>query len=292
MPRPCVLVGDIGGTHSRFAIYDGGLGSVSVTMTSDANTLKEAAASYLDGAGQMVEACCVAVAGPVVNGGARLTNSDWVGHCDDLDVPTRIVNDLEGAAHGVYELRDADLVWWEPPSEDSGNTLVLGVGTGFGGALIRDGEVLALEPGHDLFVPRDRTNFGSLLQAGTTVEDMVSGPGLVGIWRHLCAGRQDISLADDAVGPWVLANAEDQAHAAETARVFRTALADAVMGLVQNHNANRVLLLGGVTEAWAGHLGEHSVFADLTALTGCGVGWIRHPYPALLGAARIARSLI
>jgi glucokinase len=292
MCKPPVLVGDIGGTNSRWAIFDGELGPVSVNRTVDANTLKEAATRYLGESGQAVAACCVAVAGPVRHGGVRLTNGDWVGHCDDLDVPTRIVNDLEAAAHGVRVLEGTQLNWWSPPVEDMSTTLVLGVGTGFGGALIQDGNVVAMEPGHSRFVARDRTLFGELLDARSTVEDLVSGPGLVGIWRHLAQERAGLPMSAADIGPWVLANVDHDPYAAQTAKLFRAALADAVLELVRQHRVGQVVLMGGVIEAWASHLSENVEMEEVGALTGCAVGWHNHPHLALLGASHLACSLV
>jgi len=89
-----------------------------------------------------------------------------------------------------------------------------------------------------------------------------------------------------------LDNIDKEPQAAQSAVLFRAALVDSVSVLVQEHGVERVLLMGGVTKAWAADFSEHRIFDALAARSGCGVGWICHPHPALLGAARIARSLI
>ncbi len=286
-----VLVGDVGGTNSRWAIFDGSIGPVSVTKTRDARSLREAAQRYLQG--RPVQSCCVAVAGPVVEGMATLTNADWVADPRALEVPTRVLNDLEGAAYGVDLLGPDDVLWPSGTPQNDGVCLVLGVGTGFGGALIRDGQVLSLEPGHEpLFSTAEGSMYG-LLVSGTTVEDLVSGPGLVRVWSHVQAEMEGGPHLDDAeISDWVVANAGADPFAAEVSRVFRSALVDASVALAIRLGAKRVLFMGGVVQGWALHLTQTGSWTEIERRSGCTIGLIQHPYPALLGAGRVGRLLI
>ena len=286
-----VLVGDIGGTNSRWAIFDGALGPVTVTRTRDARSLGEAAHQFLQG--RTVDACCVAVAGPVEEGSATLTNADWIADPRAMSVPTRVLNDLEGAAYGVVGLAGEDIEWSGSGSSFAAKTLVLGVGTGFGGAVLDSDVVVPLEPGHDRLVPANPEIFYGLLDATTTVEDVVSGPGLVHMWEHF---RIRLALQDTAeptdLGEWLLANAEADAVAKAVCTAFRHALVDATVSLAGHWSVQRVVFMGGVIEGWFDYLGKVGAWEDIENRTGCVVGRIRHPYPGLLGAGLVGQSLI
>ena len=163
-----ILVGDVGGTHSRWAIFRDDLGEVDVCKTAEARSLREAAKRY---AGQY-RAAGVAVAGPVVDGRVTLTNADWSGSESDLAVPVRLVNDLEAVALSIPLLKAEDYQWWHGRGESLSRVLCLGIGTGFGGALYTHDGVVAMEPGHEPL----GGEFGT-----QTVESVVSG---VALGRH------------------------------------------------------------------------------------------------------------
>ena len=206
-----VLVGDVGGTHSRWARYDGTLGPVTVTSTSAVRTLKEAVVGLLGDA----KACGVAVAGPIVERRVRLTNAQWEGHEDDLGVPVALVNDLEAVALSVPQLKGADVVWWGRKSNIGDRVLCLGIGTGFGGAVWADGHAHSMEPGHEslgYFEPFERE---------VTVEEVVSG---LAIKQLNAAGVALESVIPDA---------------------FEFAL----QRLVNRWSPETILLMGGVAEA-------------------------------------------
>ena len=163
-----VLVGDVGGTNSRWAIYQDGLGPVVVRPTSSSRTLAEATGDWID----EVDACGVAVAGPVSMGRVSLTNAKWEGAESDMGKPTRLVNDLEAVALAVPLLDETALEWWSDPNPSASRVLCVGVGTGFGGAMWTPDGVTSMEPGHDPLVGFGR--YGRQV----TVEDVVSGMGL------------------------------------------------------------------------------------------------------------------
>ena len=75
------LVGDIGGTNARFALWrDEKLESVRVLATADFASPEQAIGHYLAGLGLAVGslgAVCLAVAGPVSGEHFRFTNNHW-----------------------------------------------------------------------------------------------------------------------------------------------------------------------------------------------------------------------
>ena len=132
-----------------------------------------------------------------------------------------------------------------------------------------------------------------LLHPDTTVEDLVSGPGLVHVWSQLHARIEGGPLLDDAeISDWVVANAGKNPFAAAVSQIFRSALVDASVALAVRLGAQRMLFMGGVVQGWARHLSETGSWAQIEQRAGCTVGLIQHPYPALLGAGRVGRSLI
>jgi glucokinase len=147
------------------------------------------------------------VAGAVVDGQVRTTNLPWRvserGLATELQIPrVLLLNDLEAAAHGVIAISDpASLLTLQhgsPPAERHSLVLV-SAGTGLGVALMWwDGhgyQVAASEGGHCDFAPQDevedallhslRAQFGHV-----SYERIVSGPGLVNLYRFLRAYRQ------------------------------------------------------------------------------------------------------
>ena len=286
-----VLVGDVGGTNSRWAFFDGELGPVTVTKTRDARSLAEAAEQFLQG--RTVDACCVAVAGPVEKGAAKLTNADWVADPSAMHVPTRVLNDLEGAAHGVVALRGESIEWNGSVPQGEERTLVLGVGTGFGGAVLDGDMVRPMEPGHDRFAPEDDAVFCGMVCSTTTVEHLVSGPGLVFMWEHfrrLQSVESDERPAD--LGAWLVENSRSDALATAVCEAFRTALVHATVTLARRCDVTSIVFMGGVIDGWCRHLAEAGVWDDIGQQAGCSVGRIAHPYPGLVGAGRVGLSLL
>ena len=111
-------------------------------------------------------------AGPVTDGRVTLTNADWRAAETDLDLPVRLVNDLEAVALSIPLLTPTDFSWWSGRGESLNRVLCLGVGTGFGGALFTPDKVVPMEPGHEQL----GGEFGS-----QSVESVVSGMALA---RH------------------------------------------------------------------------------------------------------------
>jgi glucokinase len=200
-----VLAGDIGGTKTALALFDTtARGPVLVredTLSSRGFATLEAAIErfLLAGPRPKIEAVCLGVAGPVVDGRCVATNLPWViderALASAIPAPrVRLLNDLEVAAHGVLSLPEAELRTLQPGTPRPGHMVLIAAGTGLGEALIvRDGErriVIASEGGHGDFAPRDdveedllrflRKEFGRV-----SLERILSGPGLFNVYRFL-----------------------------------------------------------------------------------------------------------
>ena len=203
-----VLAGDVGGTKTVLAVLEPGTGqSPRMTIVREAtlpsreiDTLEGAVEAFLLGAPRLtVRAACVGVAGPVIDGRCVATNLPWEVHerrlAAAVHAPTRLINDLEAAAHGVLTLpADKFLTLQEGKPKPGANMALIAAGTGLGEALmIADGQdfrVVPSEGGHADFAPHDEAQIDLLrfLRAEfghVSWERVLSGPGLHSIYRFL-----------------------------------------------------------------------------------------------------------
>ena len=185
------LVGDLGGTNSRFALVEetDGLPVVSEPKgyaNTDYGSPEEAIGAYLKDPGASQPAKVVlAVAGPVTNGAMHFTNLDWeVSEARLASVggfkAARLLNDFAAQALGAVRVAPGKLQVLGPQiaRPDEGTSVILGPGTGFGVAgLVREAgseTVLATEGGHVGFAPTDDLE--------------------IEIWRRFARGRERISI--------------------------------------------------------------------------------------------------
>ncbi|MDD0975043.1 glucokinase [Pseudomonas fontis] len=201
------LVGDIGGTNARFALWrDNQLHHVRVLATADYTSPEQAIAAYLDEQGIArgeLTAVCLAVAGPVHGDEFRFTNSHWrlsrQAFCKTLQVERlQLINDFSAMALGMTRLQEGEFrVVCEGEADLSRPALVIGPGTGLGvGSLLSLGDQrwLALpgEGGHvDLPVGNAReAAIRQLIEleiGHVSAETVLSGGGLVRLYQAICA---------------------------------------------------------------------------------------------------------
>ena len=122
-----ILAGDVGGTKTALALFDvrrRGLAVVreGVLPSQGYAALQDAIRQFLlEGPRASIDAACVGVAGPVIDGRCAATNLPWVVDEDSLaaSVSTprvKLINDLEAAGHGVLGLKRASLATLRPAS--------------------------------------------------------------------------------------------------------------------------------------------------------------------------------
>lgn len=202
-----LLVGDIGGTNARFALWrDNQLHEVKVFATEDYTSPEQAIEAYLEGLGIPrgdVTAACLAVAGPVDGDEFRFTNNHWrlsrVAFCQTLQVERLLlINDFTAMALGMTRLRPGEFREVCPGQADlSRPALVIGPGTGLGvGALLRLGEqnwhALPGEGGH-VDLPVGNAREAAIHQqihgqiGHVSAETVLSGGGLLRLYQAICA---------------------------------------------------------------------------------------------------------
>jgi glucokinase len=198
-----ILAGDIGGTKTLLAIFDGQTCVVKHRFES-ANyaTFSELLAEFLILIpNEKIDVVCLGVAGPIVKGDCETTNLPWKLTCCEIGAQLNtqkvtLLNDLEAAAWGILSLPDSDFVALNPNAKTQlGNCAVLAAGTGLGEAIIfYDGtqhHVIANEGGHTDFAPTDAQQIAllSFMQARfpdhVSYERLVSGVGIEAIFDFL-----------------------------------------------------------------------------------------------------------
>ncbi len=204
-----VLVADVGGTNARFALAENSTTGPPVfrnTRTlacADHEDLASAIRAYLSSLTVRCPAAAViAVAGPVTRGIAKLTNLAWSVSepelCDLGFGQVRLVNDYCALAAAAPALGDRDLLRVGPALARASdeNVAIIGAGTGLGvSALVRErGRNMTLvgEGGHISFAPETDAEIKVLQFLGrrygrVSAERILSGPGLVQLYRTLCA---------------------------------------------------------------------------------------------------------
>jgi glucokinase len=328
MPRPGsagrvsgapALVADIGGTNTRIALARGGtVVADSLRRFRNVNFPDPQAVlhAYLSAAGHPpLSGACAAVAGPVRNGAARLTNREWALDLAALRAiagpagPVALLNDLQAQGHALDHLTEPALTGIaEARAEPGGTRLVIGIGTGFNIATVHgqapDCRVTAAEAGHaalplatqeDLALARFVTGGTRLAE----VEDVLSGRGLARLYgwvsRHAGPPQQAAPEAITAL----LAQGESPAARA-AGEIFARLLGLAARNLaVTLLPTGGIFLCGSVARAMAPHLndlgfaetfrargripGEIGDFAvslindDTAALTGCAAALTGNP---------------
>lgn len=201
-PNDALLLADIGGTNARFALLkDGAISQFRSFPVVEFPGISPAIHAYLEGIPDRprIRQALLAVAGPVVGNRCALTNSPWVvdGALIEQDLGIRravIYNDLEAVAWAISGLAPGDCVaLGDGLAVPRAPQLIIAPGTGLGVAVwLSEGLALPSEAGHASFAPENEAE-DRLLQAlrashgHVSVERLISGPGLVEIYRMLAA---------------------------------------------------------------------------------------------------------
>jgi glucokinase len=212
-----ILCGDIGGTHTRLALFERGRPLVPVGLETypsrEARSLTEIVQAFVRARAARPDGACFGIAGPVLRGRVATTNLPWVIEAADLSaglggVPVFLLNDLEALAHGVGVAPPEALATINAGTpEPRGNVAVIAAGTGLGEAgILCDGEhrvPFASEGGHADFAPRSEREVTLLRHllaryGHASYERILSGPGLANLFDFLrdVEGRDPAGLDD------------------------------------------------------------------------------------------------
>jgi glucokinase len=302
-----ILAGDIGGTNTRLALFNGGAVPLRVeTFPTGGDSLGSIVKRFLADIRTGIEAAGFGVAGTVVDNAASGVNLPWDvdGHevSASLGAPVAVVNDLHANARGVEALAPHDLAVLNPgAARADGNRVVLSAGTGLGEAgLVWSGtgyHVVATEGGHVDFAPQseleiDLYRFLAGEHGHVSYERILSGAGLAAIYRFLTGAESPPSPAE--ITAEALSDGASPSSAALDVfvSIYGARAGNAALAFMA---AGGVFLGGGIPPKIIGRLrdgGFMRAFVDkgrfAPLLSRIPVHVILNDHAALLGAARIA----
>lgn len=260
-----ILVADIGGTNARFACAAVTGGRITLTdskkfRAADYKSVADAASTYLDAVHVRPMRGCFAVAGPVTDQQIEFTNSPWVLNIAEVAsalslIDFRVINDFEALAFGVEHLApDAFVTVKNGVAQTTAPTLVIGPGTGLGQSLIvpcRNGRaVIATEGGHVAYAPCSKEEasiieFIAREHPRVSLERLLSGDGLVNIYRALCENSNTGGVSLQAHEVTAAAITGNDAIAEKAVQMFCAMLGSAVGDAVLSTGARGGIVLGG-----------------------------------------------
>ena len=306
------LLGDVGGTNARFALYDGdAYGAVKSRAVGDFAAPLEAIQNVLaELGGEPPQAATIAVAGPVEAGRATLTNGRWAFVAAEPKAApgltsADLVNDFAAQAYAVPALTAEDLMGiGGGRAAPEAPVAVIGPGTGLGVAgLIRSAEgpvVLVTEGGHVTLAPADaeesrlldqlRTSFGHV-----SAERVLSGPGLVNLYRAIATlegGEVPERSPEEITQLGLSGECPTSRRALDT---FCAMLGTVAGNLALSFGAKGgVYIAGGIVPRILDRITQSSFRARFEAkgrfagyLAAIPTSVVIHPYPALVGLTRL-----
>ena len=246
-----IIAGDIGGTKTLLRCIDEDKVAVEQRFLSASYpTFDALLAEFFARCQKPVDAACFAVAGPVLENRAEVTNLKWAIEADELAEvfgirQISLINDFYAIALGVPLLDASDrLSLHEGKRRPREPIAIIGAGTGLGQAnVIWSGDqwnVVPSEGGHADFAPQDQVQTQLFLTLHAKYrhvswERVCSGMGLVNIFTFL-GGARDADPAQVAS----LADSGDPV-AVKTFNIFVD-----IYGAEAGNMALRVLARGGV----------------------------------------------
>jgi glucokinase len=308
-----VLLGDIGGTNVRLAVFaDGKLGPIERMPVAGYANLAEAAAAFLRHQAEKnrITSAFLAVAGPVENGRCEIVNSRWLIDARELQrvlgIEVRLLNDFEAIAWSLRKLALDDVVQIGGGHTEPGEPMVVtGPGTGLGIAAFfpKRGRVMPSEGGHaslpgnsdreDAVIGLLRRKYGRV-----SAERAISGPGLQNLYHAIA--QLEHTQASDKIPAEITKGALDGTCAVSKAALDMFC---AMLGTVAGDLAllfrsrGGVFLAGGIAPRIVAYLagsefrqrfeGKGRVRSYLEAIS---TSVIVHPNPAFLGLVSIIEA--
>lgn len=265
------LVADIGGTNSRLAMASNGCletDSIQKYRNEEVSSFNDVLERYLDSAPAVdLAAICVAVAGPVRDGFASLTNFDWTIGAKAISESTGIsnvfvINDMQALGHSLEHIcasKTHEVISKQSEPAVAATKLVVNIGTGFNSATVLDTAngllVAPSESGHSSLPVATEQQF-ELLKAlrqdsgFASIECVLSGRGLETLHSWL-NGRHGVG-AKFASNDALTANFGRDAACDATGRLFVEILGAVVGNLALVHLPfGGIYLAGSVAKATA-----------------------------------------
>lgn len=303
-----ILAGDIGGTKTTLALCDddGRIEREATEKSADWASLEQIIDKFAPG---HVRAACFGVAGPVVDGVAKITNLPWTiataSLATKLHAKVSLINDLQATAYGMLVLPASGFATLQAGTPVARGTIaVIAPGTGLGEALLwHDGtryHALPSEGGHADFAPGTEDeikllrHLRGLYGDHVSYERVLSGHGISDLYGF-CRGGD----GDDPAHITDLALRHADPNAVRALALFVELLGAEAGNLALRGMATGGIVIGGgippkilpalKSDSFLSRLCSKGRFSDqMRALT---VRVALEPRAALLGAAHQATLL-
>jgi glucokinase len=228
-----MLAGDVGGTNTRlglfrveenYPVFD----DIRIFSSAAFPDLESVVEEYLKTKKVRVSGACFGIAGPVDDGKCQATNIPWKVSESDLKnafswTYVLLINDLAALGAAMHFLKKEELfVLQQGVQGKKGHRGLIAPGTGLGMSLmvkVRDGYIpVPSEGGHMDFAPKreQEVELWRYLHRAighVSVERIISGPGLVNLYRWL------ISKNETEIPKWL----EEKMRVEDPARVISEA---------------------------------------------------------------------
>jgi len=267
---PPFLAADVGGTHVRVARVQASQDPAHPVQLLEYRKFRNADYAGLSAIlqafiadGERPAHCVVATAGYAREDGTVITaNVPWPLSARqieaDLGLETvYIVNDFEAVAYAAAQVDASGVLQLTgPATAPRGPTLVVGPGTGLGAALwiptAHGAVVLATEAGQPTLAVSTELEMAIVRQmqrerAHVSVEHALSGPGLMNLYRALCAieGQPAVLATPDAITAAAVSNQDPLAR--QSLDVFCGLLGSTIGDMALQYGAHGgVYLAGGI----------------------------------------------
>jgi glucokinase len=217
-----IIAGDIGGTKTLLrCIEDSKVVFEQRFDSGSFATFDHLLTEFFKGCDRPIDAACFAVAGPVLENRAEVTNLHWsmdaIALAGTFDIrEIALINDFYAVALGVPLLRESDTIPLHAGKRRAREPIaILGAGTGLGEAVViwsgDQWNVVPSEGGHADFGPQDEIQTELLLAlleryGHVSWERVCSGMGLENIYAFLAGKEADpvriasLAQSGDAIG--------------------------------------------------------------------------------------------
>lgn len=313
--KSCLLVGDIGGTHARFAVAESagpGFERERTFECADFTGAEAAIEAYLSDLGLRPSAVCLAAAGPIVAGEVRFTNNSWRLSEAELSrhlggIPVELLNDFEAIAYAIPLLGSDALVGVGDVvpvalGADDYTVGIIGPGTGLGvaGLCRRSGRLVPImgEGGHLGFAPASPEQI-ELLRilvdrfGRVSYERLLSGPGIENVYSALGQRNGERGAQHTAAEIFTRSERGGDALASEAVDLFFTILGQAAGDVALLLGARQgIYIAGGIVQRYPALLAKsrfRSAFEDKgrhrALVQRIPTSLVTHANPGLLGAS-------
>ncbi|MBN2384302.1 glucokinase [bacterium] len=275
-----LFAGDIGGTNVRLALFHHQVSPICFDIieqynSNDFDHLENIIRTFRKAHSERITGAVLGVAGPVLDGQARITNQPWIVQekaiSDILETPNvRLVNDLYALAASLPNLSTQQLDILHKAIPRGHSRVVLAPGTGLGQAFWLESDagpfIIPSEGGHAAFAPHnelegDLLNYLRSSYDHVSYERVLSGPGLLNIYNFLRdtgreieprALKQRLAKNDPGKSITECALKEEYPICVEVVKIFASVLGTQASNLVLTTMATAgCYLAGGISNTIA-----------------------------------------